>query len=63
MKVTHKPLDAMEKGNELGAAEPNKKCSLFIIHSKFFNITKDPFCATIFKSMQVSAPVGFILRR
>lgn len=63
MKVAHKPLDAMEKGNELGAAEPNKKCSLYIIHSKFFNITKDPFCATIFKSMQVSAPVGFFLRR
>lgn len=62
MKVVHKPLDAMEKGNELGAAEPTKKCSLYIIHSKFFNITKDPFCATLFRSMQVSASLVYRLR-
>lgn len=53
MKVVHKPLDAMEKAQELAQSEPNKKCSLYIIHSKFFNIAKDPFCATLFKSMQV----------
>ena len=53
MKVAHKAMDAMEKGNELAAADPTKKCNLFIIHSKFFNITKDPFAATLFKSMQV----------
>jgi hypothetical protein len=53
MKVAHRPLDAMEKGNMMAEEEPNKKCSLYIIHSKFFNITKDAFCATLFKSMQV----------
>ena len=53
VKVTNKPLDAVTKANEMGANEPNKMCSLFIVHSKFFNITKDPFAATMFKAAQV----------
>lgn len=53
MQVTNKPLDAVTKANEMGANEPNKLCSLFIVHSKFFNITKDPFAATLFKTAQV----------
>lgn len=53
MQVTDKPLDAVSKANELGATEADKKCSLFIVHSKFFSITKDPFAATLFKTAQV----------
>lgn len=48
-----KPIDAMEKANTLGASEPSKKCSLFIAHAKFFNITKDPVSATLLKSLEV----------
>eukprot|EP00892_Ulva_mutabilis_P000360 jgi/Ulvmu1/10324/UM061_0007.1 len=57
--VTNKPLDAVTKANELGAAEPDKKCSLFIVHSKFFNITKDPFAATLFKTAQKGPSATF----
>lgn len=51
--MTDKPIDAVSKANEMGAKEPNKQCSLFVVHSKFFNITKDPFAATMFKAAQV----------
>lgn len=54
VQVFDKPLDAVTKANEMAESEPGKMCSLFIVHSKFFNITKDPFAATLFKTAQVS---------
>ena len=55
----HKPLDAVTASKTLAAAEPDKRCHLFIVHAKFFNVAKDPFAAAIFKALEVHPfPLG-----
>lgn len=52
MQVAYEALESITAAKEL-AAKHGGKVHIFMIHSKHFNTTKEPYAATVFKCMRV----------
>ena len=50
LQAITKPVQAVQRAKSLVGA-PTAVCVL-AVHSKFFNFTKDPFAATLFKAIK-----------
>jgi len=54
--VCHTPLDAIGKAKDFQIA--GSKCHVFMVHSKLFKETSDPYASTMFKAMKVGRVRG-----